>query len=90
MIRIYTIGRVGTDLILTDGNQSVSKLHAELTVSADGRNHYLVDCGSSNGTFVMRQGTWQRVKQEVVHPDDQLKFGAVQIQTRDLLSRLPG
>ena len=89
MIRIHTIGRSGTDVVLTDANQSVSKRHAELTISPDGRAYYLVDCGSSNGTFILRQGSWQRIKQETVGADDHLRFGAVQIPMRELLGRLP-
>ena len=89
MIQIHTIGRVGTDVTLTDSVQSVSKTHAELTLSTDRRNFYLVDCGSSNGTFIHRQGIWDRIKQDVVRPGDLLRFGAVQISMDDLLTRLP-
>lgn len=89
MIEVFTIGRADADIILNDAEQSVSKLHAELTVSADGRNYYLVDCGSSNGTFVQRQGRWERIKQEVVKPDESVRFGTNIVQMRDLLRKLP-
>ncbi|WP_395752910.1 FHA domain-containing protein [Prosthecobacter sp.] len=89
MIEIFTIGRANADLIFNDAEQSVSKLHAELTVSADGRNFYLVDCGSSNGTFVQRQGRWERIKQEVVNSDDAVRFGSTTVQMKDLLRKLP-
>jgi pSer/pThr/pTyr-binding forkhead associated (FHA) protein len=89
MIEVFTIGRADADIILNDAEQSVSKLHAELTVSTDGRNYYLVDCGSSNGTFVQRQGRWERIKQEVVKADESVRFGTNIVQMRDLLRRLP-
>ncbi len=87
-MKIFTIGRKGADIVLDDDEQGVSRLHAELTVTA-AKEYFLVDCGSSNGTFVKRQGAWQPVKQEFVFPDDGLRFGAVCITTlRELLQKV--
>jgi pSer/pThr/pTyr-binding forkhead associated (FHA) protein len=86
---IYSIGRKNMDIIIEDQEKTVSKRHAELTVSDDGRNYYLVDCDSSNGTFVHRQGRWERIKQDTVRLDDVVKFGSSVVRLKELLNRLP-
>ena len=53
-MKILTIGRKGTDVVLEDANNQISRLHAELTITDTG-NYYLVDCGSSNGTSIKRE-----------------------------------
>lgn len=89
MIEVFTIGRSDADIILNDAANSVSKLHAELTVGADGKSLFLVDCGSSNGTFIERQGRWERIKQDAVRADEAVRFGTNIVQMRDLLKKLP-
>jgi len=89
MILAYTIGRSGADIVLNDPAQSISKLHAELTLSPDGRSAYLVDCGSSNGTFIQRHDTWEQIKQDIVNPTDRIRFGSMVIQAAELMSRVP-
>src|SRR5678809_1541964 len=50
----FTIGRDrGCDIPIAD--DSVSRLHAEITL-LDGGRVFLTDCHSSNSTFVMRDG----------------------------------
>lgn len=73
-MRILTIGRKGTDIVLEDPNKQISRLHAELTVADNGK-FYLVDCGSSNGTSVKRDGSWQPVKQDYVQRGEEIRFG---------------
>jgi len=73
-MRILTIGRKGTDIVLNDSEKQISRLHAEVTVTDDGR-YYLVDCGSSNGTAVKRQGAWKPIKQAFVSEDEEVRFG---------------
>ena len=73
-MKILTIGRKGTDVVLADTNNQISRLHAELTITDTG-NYYLVDCGSSNGTAIKRENTWKLIKQEFVSKDDQVRFG---------------
>jgi pSer/pThr/pTyr-binding forkhead associated (FHA) protein len=73
-MKILTIGRDGTDIVLRDKSKEVSRLHAELTITDDG-SYYLVDCGSSNGTSVRVENGWKRIKQEFVKADDQIRFG---------------
>ena len=88
-MRILTIGRKGTDIVLEDSKKEISRLHAELTIT-DHDRYYLVDCGSSNGTSVKREGSWQPVKQEYVTKDDEVRFGGFyQITVRELLNKAP-
>jgi pSer/pThr/pTyr-binding forkhead associated (FHA) protein len=74
-MKILTIGRKGTDIVLEDTEKQISRLHAELTIT-DGGRYYLVDCGSSNGTSLKRQGSWKPVKQEYVTENDEIRFGS--------------
>jgi len=86
-MKILTIGRKGTDIVLEDAEKQISRLHAELTVTDSGR-YYLVDCGSSNGTSVKHQGTWKPIKQEYVNTDDEVRFGGYySIRVTDLLKK---
>jgi pSer/pThr/pTyr-binding forkhead associated (FHA) protein len=86
-VKILTIGRKGAQILLDDGDSQISRLHAELTVSDKG-TYYLVDCGSSNGTFVKRDGTWKTVRQEFVTDSDQIRFGSAHVTTvRELLRK---
>ena len=88
-MRIFTIGRKDTDIVLPDPNKDVSRLHAELTVTDDGR-FYLADCGSSNGTSIRRTkpgqpAAWEEIKQEYVTEQDAVKFGSCETTVRQLL-----
>ncbi len=48
----YVVGRgKKADIPLSDADDSVSKLHVEITQDSKG-NLYLTDCGSLNGTFL--------------------------------------
>lgn len=87
-MKILTIGRNGTDIVLNDDNKEVSRLHAELTVT-DGGSYYLVDCGSRNGTLVWRRDGWKPIKQEYVQADDPIRFGGSnKTSIRELLRKL--
>jgi pSer/pThr/pTyr-binding forkhead associated (FHA) protein len=85
----FTIGRADADVVLDDPEKTVSKHHAELTIGEGGRSFYLVDCGSSNGTFVHRDGRWVKIKQDTIKEDDLVRFGSSNVRIRDLLKRLP-
>ena len=70
---LYKIGRSPkSDIVLTDG--SVSREHAELSDTSDGR-YSIVDMGSSYGTFIMREGEWRKIKQAVIGPDEPIMLG---------------
>jgi predicted component of type VI protein secretion system len=88
-MKILTIGRKGTDLVLEDTEKQISRLHAELTIT-DGGRYYLVDCGSSNGTAVKRQGAWKPLKQDFVSEEEEIRFGGFYSLTlRELLRKKP-
>ena len=71
--RVVTIGRgAETDIRLAD--DSVSRLHAELVVSAGGLLH-VADRSSTNGTWIRCGGQWERVRQRMVEPLDRLRLG---------------
>ena len=73
-MKIFTIGRKDTLILIQDKDSQISRLHAELTVS-DKNTYYLVDCGSSNGTYLKRQGAWKAIRQEFVTEGDEVRFG---------------
>lgn len=82
----YTIGRDrGCDIPIAD--DSVSRVHAELTFSGGGQI-VLRDCGSSNGTTLLRAGTQKRVQQEQVFAADEVRFGAVTLSVKDMLDAI--
>ncbi len=84
--RKFTVGREKTcDIPIAD--DSVSRLHAELTL-LDGGQLFLTDCNSSNGTFLIRQGRSQRVRQEFITPADEVRFGEATFPVEDLLAVL--
>jgi pSer/pThr/pTyr-binding forkhead associated (FHA) protein len=87
-MKVLTIGRKGTDIVLEDAEKQISRLHAELTVT-DGGRYYLVDCGSSNGTAVKQQGNWKLIKQEYVTTEDEVRFGGFySIRVSELLKKI--
>ena len=86
-MKTLTIGRKDTDIVLDDPQKQISRHHAELTVTDSGK-YYLVDCGSSNGTSIKRDGSWQPIKQEYVSENDELRFGGhYSITIRELLRK---
>lgn len=71
----YSIGRrQDADIVISD--QSVSRVHAELLHTSDGR-FYLTDCNSTSGTSVKRHGSWLPVRQEFVAPQEMIRFGRI-------------
>jgi len=82
----FTIGRdQSADIPIADN--SVSRIHAEVTV-VDGGRLFLTDRQSSNGTFVIRGGTARQVQQEKLLDSDTVQFGEVTIAVRDLLTAI--
>lgn len=86
MSRVYSIGRGrGSDIPIRE--DSVSREHAQLAFTDDGRCH-LKDCDSTYGTFVLRDGRWERIKQTVIELDDLLRFGNWQVKTAQIVKML--
>ena len=82
--RKITIGRsTDCDLVLAD--ISVSRLHAELELIENGRL-LLTDCHSSQGTFLIRAGHEEKVKQQTVSKHDLLRFGKITIPVSEILA----
>ena len=83
MLRKFTIGRdKASDVPIAD--DSVSRLHAEIWLAEDGAL-MIADRGSSNGTSLIRAGQAYPLKQEVVLPGDQVRFGAVILGVGELV-----
>ena len=82
--RKYTIGRALTcDIVLAD--DSVSRVHAELTFLDDGK-FLVTDRGSTQGTFVTRQGGEARITQrEPASLSDTMRFGTVSMPVREIV-----
>jgi len=68
-----TIGR-GADCSVVLESDSVSRLHATLQATPEG---FLAvqDAGSSNGTFLHRNGRWVRVRKVILGTQDRIRFG---------------
>lgn len=82
----FTIGRDRRcDVPIAD--DSVSRLHAEIVV-AEGSRILLTDCRSSNGTFVIRNGRKETVREAYVAPGDTVQFGSVTMPMTDLLDAI--
>lgn len=74
------------DLRLDDG--SVSRRHAEVVLTPDGR-YYLTDRNSAGGTFVFSEGGWQSLRQAFVTPNDRLRFGNLEVAASRLEALRP-
>jgi pSer/pThr/pTyr-binding forkhead associated (FHA) protein len=82
----FSIGRDRQcDVPIAD--DSVSRLHAEL-VFTESNQILLTDCRSSNGTFLIRNGKKEPVRQEVVSPADTIQLGSVVMPMADVLNAL--
>src|SRR5487761_1751296 len=73
----------GCDILIAD--ESVSRVHAELQMLEDG-SLVLRDCGSSNGTRLLRKTGPRPIVQEQVSASDQVQFGDATISVADLLA----
>lgn len=74
------IGRKGDVRIL---HGTVSRQHARLQIQGDG--YYLVDLGSSNGTYRITNGYKKAFSEGYVTPDEQISFGDYACTIRQLL-----
>lgn len=85
-MKTYTIGR-GTDAMIECGDDTVSRIHAEITLMDDGRC-YIKDRDSSNGTFVWNGTRWKRIKEQTVDIDAILLLGEFEITVKQILSNI--
>ncbi len=85
-MRSYSVGRdAAADIPIAD--TSVSRLHAVIGDLGGGRLS-VTDRGSSNGTFVVRDGVARGIQSEQVSETDTVRFGTVEIAVADLLAIL--
>lgn len=83
----YTIGRdTACDIVLADA--SVSRMHAELVLSESGAL-MVRDCGSENGTRIVRGGRKIRITEQRLSDGDEIEFGTVSIPLQMLLEMVP-
>ena len=86
MSKTYVIGRArGVDIPIQE--MSVSRQHAELTFTDDGRCR-IRDCDSTHGTFVFRSARWERIDEAVVDYEDLIRFGLWQTRVNQLVKSL--
>ena len=82
---VYRIGRGrGVDIHIND--HSVSRLHAEL-IATRGGAYFLIDCASSGGSFVARNGQWMRIRQEFIGSTEAILLGRYQSTAPALIAR---
>lgn len=80
----YRIGR-GSDVDIRIDDRTVSRIHAELVVTAKGA-YYLTDCGSSGGSYVARNGEWEAITQGFISPMDAILLGRYQTTAQQLMA----
>jgi hypothetical protein len=78
-----TIGR-SADCSLVLDERSVSRRHASVQPTDEG---YLAvqDSGSSNGTWLHRNGRWIRVRRVVLGTQDRIRFGECEVPLEHLV-----
>lgn len=77
------IGRAAEcDMVLD--HPSVSRLHASVEATPEG---YLAvaDTGSSNGTFLHRNGRWIRIRKVILGNEDRVRLGEHEVPVRELV-----
>lgn len=82
----YLIGRSALCAIHLD-DPTVSRMHAELTVSRDGKC-FITDRASTDGTFRLAGDGFQPVRQAFVEASDVLRFGDTECRVSDLLVQI--
>ena len=87
MPKSFKIGRDKTcDIAIAD--DSVSRLHAEFTIS-NGKI-LLSDCGSSNGTHVLKNNQRQRITTASIAAGEKVQFGSVTLTFEQLVEAAGG
>jgi len=88
-LEVLVVGRSNSrqlpDLVVPSVEDTVGRRHAEVTVGAQ-NDCYLVDLGSTNGTFVAQGKSWKRITQAKVDMDDRIRLGEYETTIRKLLA----
>ena len=85
-MKTYTLGRNKDSDLVIDG-ATVSRKHAELTITRDGK-YYLIDCMSASGTFVAGQKEWEQISQSFVDITDTLLLGRYQMSMSEIVNSI--
>lgn len=79
-----TVGRsIECDLVLAD--MTVSRHHAEIEL-LENSDLLLTDCQSTQGTYFIRSGHEEKIRQQIILKSDLLKFGAITISVKEILN----
>lgn len=83
----FKIGKArNCDIIFDD--ETVSRIHAELTVLQDGKI-FLTDCNSKNGTYLVKKDNLKKIHQEIISLTDVIQFGKIRISAKKLKEYIP-
>ena len=86
--RRIRIGRA-RNMDITVPSRRASRHHAELEVrqrgEANAPSYVLHDCASTNGTRVLRNGRWKRIRSERVQAEDRVRFADYETAVGELL-----
>lgn len=85
-MQTFVIGRDPRRVSVILSSDAVSAVHADLTVTADGR-YYITDRHSYNGTYVDYGRGWERLTQGYVDADTPLLLADWQTTARQLLAQ---
>lgn len=85
MFKTITVGRSDQSDVVID-HETISRAHLEITRTDQGR-YYVIDRGSSWGTFVWRGEKWEEIKQGYMAADDQIALGKKKVAMSDLIVR---
>jgi pSer/pThr/pTyr-binding forkhead associated (FHA) protein len=87
-IEVLVVGRANArsqpDIELPATEDTVGRRHAEVTVGANG-DCYIVDLGSSNGTFVSDNGKWKKIQQSALSSGTPIRLGSYETTISGLL-----
>ncbi len=85
MIRLE-VGR--KQKFLTINDTSVSGLHAYLFVNLKNENILLMDCNSTNGTYLYLSNQWKRVSKVYLEPNLKIRLGSFEFVSDEMIKRV--
>jgi len=87
-LEVLVVGRASAcshpDIELPASEDTVGRRHAEITVGSGG-DCYIVDLGSSNGTFVAENGKWRSIQQSSATLSTPIRLGSYETTISSLL-----
>ncbi len=88
-IVVLVVGRASSqsraDIQIPASEDTVGRRHAEITIGTNGEC-YIVDLGSSNGTFVNDKGKWKKIQQAAVSSNSPIRLGSFETTISELLN----